>query len=51
MKFLATDNMTNAKWIEWKKKKEVVMQDLRDIKRALKVVNSGGDVIDKTWKD
>jgi len=49
-RILVVDNMTSAEWVERRKRKKVVLQDLMDIKPALEVVDKGGDVIDETWR-
>ncbi len=37
-------------WIERRKHKKVVLQDLMDFKPSLKFIDNGGDVIDMTWR-
>ena len=50
-KILVPDNLASADWVERRKRKKVVLQDIMAIKPSLKFLDSGGDVIDSAWKD
>lgn len=49
-RILVADNMTAGDWMERRKRKKVILQDLASIKPALKFTDTGGDVIDATWR-
>lgn len=44
------DNMLYSDWVERRKRKKIVLQEIEAIKLQLKLVDSGGNVIKKTWK-
>lgn len=49
-RYLVPDNMSSADWVERRKRKKIVLQDIMAIKPSLKLVDVGGDVIDSTWR-
>ena len=49
-KILVPDYHASADWVERRKRKKVVLQDIMAIKPSLKFLDSGGDVIDSEWK-
>ena len=48
-KILVADNMSGADWVERRKRKKVILQDLMDIKPTLSFMNAADDVNDKFW--
>lgn len=48
-KALVVDNMSSADWVDRRKRKKVVLQDLMDIKPALRLINKSGDVDEDAW--
>jgi hypothetical protein len=49
-KILVPDNIVHKEWVDRRKRKKVVLQDLMAIKPSLKFLNTRLDVVDETWK-
>ena len=49
-KILVPDNMAHRDWVERRKRKKIVLQDLMAIKPTLKIINNAGDVDNDVWK-
>lgn len=49
-KILVPDNLAHGDWVERRKRKKVVLQDLMDFKPSLKFFDNGGNVIDAAWR-
>ena len=49
-KILVPDNMTHREWIERRKRKKVVLQDLMAIKPMLQLIDKDGNVDDRKWR-
>ena len=49
-KFIVPDNMTHKEWVDRRKRKKIVLQELMAIKPALRFFDSAGNVVDKTWQ-
>ena len=48
-KILVLDNLAHDFWVERRKRKKVVLQDLMDIKPTLQFTDAKDDVIDEAW--
>jgi len=49
-KILVPDNIAHGDWVERRKRKKVVIQDLLEFKPSLKFLDNGGDVVEDRWK-
>ena len=49
-KFIVPDNMMHKEWVDQRKRKTIVLQELMAIKPALRFFDSAGNVVDKTWQ-
>ena len=49
-KILVADNMSAGDWVERRKRKKIVLQDIMSIKPTLKFLDNGGDVIPEKWR-
>jgi hypothetical protein len=49
-RILVPDNMAHRDWVERRKRKKIVLQDLMAIKPSLKFINAAGDVDNSLWK-
>ena len=49
-KFIVPDNMTHKEWVDWRKHKKIVLQELMALKLALRFFDSASNAVDKTWQ-
>ena len=50
-RILCEDNQCVADWVERRKRKKVVLDELMSINSSLKFKDEVGDVVDKKWRD
>lgn len=49
-KILVPDNIASGDWVERRKRKKVVLQDLLAFKPSLELIDAGGNVMKDAWK-
>ena len=48
---LCEDNQCATDWVEWRKRKKIILDELMTINSLLKFKDKNGDVIDREWRD